>query len=314
MKIAIYLEKTNFTPEQLDKLSKFESVVFSSSGKELTEDDLIKHASSADILALDPDNFGGFEKAKSRVTKVAESLPHLKGITLTTTSFGWVDLGYFKKRNVPVCNVPGYSRESVAEHTLAMLLNMAKRIFVTDRRTQKGAYRIEMGFELRGKTLGIIGLGSIGTATAELAKGIGMKVIAYNRSQKTYPGAEMVSLNELLSRSHAIAIHITHEDNNHHLINENAISLLKPGVIIANTADREAVDEAAMANALKDGKVDSYAVEVEEMKNTPLANVENAFMLKGFGWHTKEALQNLFQIVVDNIESLIKGNPQNKIV
>src|SRR3990170_5444217 len=125
----------------------------------------------ADIIAIDPDNFGGFEKAKDVVTKLVETLPKLKGVALSTTSYGWIDMDYFKKRNIPVSNVPGYSRELVAEHAIALLLCLAKRIIVTDRKIQKGQYKLEMGFELKGKTLGIIGLGNIGSRVAEMALG-----------------------------------------------------------------------------------------------------------------------------------------------
>lgn len=128
-----------------------------------------------------------------------ESLPNLKGVCLSTTSFGWIDLDYCKKRHLPVSNIPGYSRESVAEHALALLLCLAKRIIVSDRRTQKGQYKMEKGFELKGKTLGIIGLGSIGSRIAELGLAIGMRVIAYNRSPKSMPGVEMKTLAEVLS-------------------------------------------------------------------------------------------------------------------
>lgn len=314
MKISIFLPKSEFNKRQVAKLKSLGRVTFTLDRSDLSDAQLKKHAAGADIIGIDPDNFAGFENALTRVFRMAESLPHLKGISLSTTSFGWVDLQYFKDRKIPICNIPGYSRESVAEHTLTLLLGLAKRIFITDRRTQKGRYRMEMGFELQGKTLGIIGLDSIGTATAELAKGIGMKVIAYNRTPKTYPGVEMKStLKELLREADAIAIHITHEAHNKHLLNNQTLAQVRPGVIIVNTADREAVDESAMAVALKRGHVDSYAVEVEDMENTPLKNLENAVLLRGFAWYTKEALSNLSQIFVDNIEKLALGHPQNVV-
>lgn len=313
MKIAIFLQEHNFKPKQISKLNSLGEVVFSPDGIEMSDVQLINQAQNAEIIGFDPDNFGGFEKAKPRVTKVAETLPQLKGVTLSTTSFGWVDLKFFKNRGIPVCNIPGYSRESVAEHTLAMLLNLAKRIFITDRRTQKGAYKLDMGFELRGKTLGIIGLGSIGKATAELAQGIGMKLIAYNRTATSYLNVEMTTLDDLLKRADTIAIHTTHEPTNYHFLNREKLQLLKPGVIIVNTADREIIDETAMAEVIKSGKVDSYALEAEDFTNTPLSGFENVIFLKGFGWYTKEAFENLFQIFVDNIEALVKGKPQNVV-
>ncbi|MDP4030976.1 MAG: NAD(P)-dependent oxidoreductase, partial [Candidatus Beckwithbacteria bacterium] len=224
-----------------------------------------------------------------------------------------VDSEYFKKRRIPVSNIPGYSRESVAEHTLALLLNLAKRIIVTDRKTRTGQYQLEMGFELKDKTLGIIGLGSIGSRVAELAQGIGMKVIAYNRSPKTQKGVIMKSLNQVLKQADALSLHVIDSQETRKMIGSKQIKLMKEGVIIVNTADRGLIDEAALAKALKSGKVYGYAYEAEDLEHTPLAKLENAIGIKGFGWYTKEALQRLTQIWVDNIAAIAKGKPQNVV-
>jgi phosphoglycerate dehydrogenase-like enzyme len=183
-----------------------------------------------------------------------------------------------------------------------------------DRKTQKGEYKLEKGFELKGKTLGIIGVGSIGSTLAQLANGIGMKVIGYNRSPKTVDGVEMKnSLNELLAESDAISLHLTHEEENNNMISVEQIAKMRNGIIIVNLADRENIDENAMANALKSGKVFGYAYEGENLENTPLAGLDNAIGLKGFGWYTTEALANLFQIWTDNIASMANNKPQNVI-
>jgi len=252
---------------------------------------------------------GGFEKARARSTLVMDACPNLKGIALATTSFGWVDLEYCKKRGITVSNVPGYSRESVAEHTLTLLLCMAKRVLITDRKTQQGKYVKEMGFELAGKTLGIIGIGNIGSRTAELARGIGMNVIAYNHSPKTVPGVTMKSLDEVLSESDALAFHTTHTDANHGFIGKEQIAKMKKGVIIVNTADEALIDEAAMAEALKSGQVDMYTSEGTLFEGTPLAGMERAIGLKGFGYYTREAIRNLFEIFADDIVAIVQGKP-----
>ena len=166
MKIVIFNPKSDFTPVQQDQLSKLGEVIYINPPIEHPLDELIKLANGADILAVDPDNFGGFETAKARLTKLMATLPNLKGLALDTTSYGWVDLKYCKKRNIPVSNCPGWSRESIAEHALALLFCLSKNILKLDRKTQKGEYKLEKGFELKGKTLGIIGVGSIGTALA----------------------------------------------------------------------------------------------------------------------------------------------------
>lgn len=314
MKISVFNPKKDFSKTQQEKLSSLGEVVYIEPPMEHPLEELKKIAEGSEIIAIDPDNFGGFEKARERLTKLMETLPRLRGVALDTTSFGWVDLEYCKKRKIKVTNVPGYSRESVAEHTLALLLCLAKRIIATDRKTQKGLYKLEMGFELRGKVLGIIGLGSIGSRTAELGKAIGMDVIAYNRSLRKQEGITLKSLDEVLSQSDALTIHLTHSDENKDFLNAEQINKMKDGVIIVNTADRELVSEKVMSEALRSGKVFGYAYEAEDLENTPLAKEENAIGIKGFGWYTREALQNLFQIWVDSIEGLVTSHLKNAVI
>ncbi|OGK08526.1 hypothetical protein A2767_05510 [Candidatus Roizmanbacteria bacterium RIFCSPHIGHO2_01_FULL_35_10] len=313
MKITIFNPQSDFSKSQQKQLSSLGEVVYTKNREELSLDKLLKMAGGA-IIGVDPDPLGGFEKAKEKLTKVMESLPSLKGICLSTTSFGWVDLDYCKKRKITVSNIPGYSRESVAEHAITILLGLAKRIFVSDRRTQKGKFILDKGFELKGKTLGIIGLGNIGSRAAELGNGIGMKVIAYNRSPKKMKNVKMVNMDFLLKEADAISLHTTHEESNNHMIGKKELMKMKKGVIVVNTVDRELVDETAMAQALKSGKVDSYGYEGEDLVNTPLAKLENAIGLKGFAWYTKEALENLYKIWVANLIALSKNKPQNRVV
>jgi phosphoglycerate dehydrogenase-like enzyme len=314
MKIVVFNPESDFTASQLQALKEMGQVAMVKDRKVLPLATMVDMVKQAEIIAADPDPVGGFEKAKPVLTKLMEAAPHLRGVCLSTTSFGWIDLDYCKKRGLPVSNVPGYSRESVAEHTLALLLNLAKRILVTDRKTQRGQYELGMGFELRGKTLGIIGLGNIGSRVAELGMGIGMKVIAYNRTPKKMAGVTMVDLKTLLTSADAISLHTTHEEANAGLIGPKEIALLKKEAIVVNTVDRDLIDEAAMATALNAGKVYGYAYEGEDLVNTPLAGVENAVGIKGFGWYTKEALENLYQIFVENIVAMAKGKPQNRVV
>lgn len=313
MKIVIFNPKESFTSGQIKQLSSIGTVTFTKTREALPLEKLLGMAKGADIVGCDPDPLGGFEKAKEKLSKIIESLPNLKGVCLSTTSFGWVDLELCKKRKIPVSNVPGYSKESVAEQSIAFLLGASKRIFVSDRRTSKGRYSLEQGFELRGKTLGIIGLGSIGGATAELAKGIGMKVIAFNRSKKKMEGVQMVSFDELLKQSDAISLHTTHEEANTKMIGRSEIAKMKKGVFIVNTVDRELVDEKAIAKGLKSRKIDTYVYEGEDLVHTPLAKLENAIGFKGFAWYTKEALENLYQIWVGNIAALAQGKPINRV-
>ena len=174
-------------------------------------------------------------------------------------------------------------------------------------------YRLVEGFELKGKTLGVIGLGHIGSRVAELGLAIGMKVIAYNRTPGQKEGVEMKSLDEVLAKSDVISLHLAENEETKGIISKDRIAKLKKGVVIVNTADRSLVDEEAMAQALKSGQVDSYALEAEDLTSPPLGGLENAILSKGFGWFTKEALERNKEIWVNNIEGIAKGKPVNPL-
>lgn len=294
-------------------MNKLGGVTYTKNRNEYPLEKLIELAKDSEILVFDPDNIGGFEVSEKRLIKLMDKMPNIKGLALSTTAFGYVNKDYCRKRNIVVTNVPYYSSESVAEHTIALLLGSAKKIFLTDRRTQKGKYRLEMGKELKDKTLGVIGLGHIGKRTAELGLAIGMKVIAWNRTPKQKDGIEMKSLDEVLNQSDAIAIHLAENKETKGILSKEKIAKLKKGVIIANTADRSLVDEQAMAEALKSGKVDTYVLEAENFSQPPLGSIENAIFFKGFGWFTKEALERNKEIWVKNIEGIAADNPLNPI-
>ena len=314
MKIVLFNARERLTLSQQKLLSSLGKTTYTKNLDELPLSKLLEMAKGAEIIGVHPFPLGGLEKGKENLTKIMDSLPNLRGVCVTSTTLSWVDLDYCKKRKVSVSNVPGYSTESVAEHAIALLLGLAKRIFISDRRTQKGEYKMTQGFELRGKTLGIIGLGSIGSATAKLAIGLGMNVIAYNRTPKKMNGVKMVSLNQLFKESDAISLHTTNEKANKSLIGAKEIAKMKKGVIIVNLVDRELVDEKAMAQALKSGKVDSYGYEGKDLTQTPLAMLENAIGIQSFGWFTKEALENLYKIWTNNIVTMAKGKPLNRVV
>ncbi len=313
MKIFVLSPKSEFTQSQLRRLSGLGEVIYTKNRDEYPLNKLINFARDSDILAFDPDNIGGFEKSPKRLVKLIDSMPNIKGLALSTTSFGYVDLDYCRRRKISVSNVPYYSTESVAEHVVAFMLGAAKRIFLTDRRTQRGTYLLMEGFELKGKTLGVIGLGHIGERLAELGLALGMKVIAWNRTPKKVKGVKMVSLDKVLSGSDAISINLAENEDTKRIISKQRIAKLKKGVVVVNTADRSLVDEEAMAKALKSRKVDTYVLEAEDLTSPPLGGVENAVLFKGFGWYTKEALEKNKEIWIENIEAIVEGKLKNSV-
>lgn len=300
--------KTDFKDNQLDRLSKLGEVVFVPDRNEKSLEWLADWAGDVEVLGLDPDVLGGFEKAMDgRLTELLERLTKLRAIALSTSDTGWINLEYCKKRGINVLNIPNYSAESVAESTLCFLLGLAKKVFVSDRREQRGEYSLEMGFELKGKTLGIIGLGSIGSRVAELGNAIGMKVVAWNRTPKTQNGVEMKSLDEVLQESDAISINLASCAETYDFFNKDKIGKMKKGVIVANLADRLLVDEKEMREALKNEKVGAYAFEGDDLKSGPLVGIETAIGFQSFAWYTKDALERLVDIWVGNMERIVKN-------
>ncbi len=140
-----------------------------------------------------------------------------------------------------------------------------------------------------------------------------MKVIAYSRTQKIQKDVEMKPLSEVLKQSDAISLNLKDCSQTEGIIGAKELKMAKKGMIMVNTADRALVDETAMAKYLKSGQIYGYAFEGEDLEHGPLANIENAIGLKGFGWYTKEALENLFEIWVENIKRLSSGQPQNVV-
>ncbi len=312
--LCLLSPKDEFSKAQINQLEKVGALKFVPSRDELPIDKLIQIAKHATVLGVDPDCLGGFEKAPMVLMKLIPTLRYLKGIALDTTAYHYIDLDYCSKHHIHVTNTPHYSTESVAEHTFGFLLGAAKRIFVSDRLTQKGAYKLIEGIELKGKTLGIIGLGSIGTRLSEIAYAFGMKVIAYNRTPKQITHVQMLDLDKLLETSDAISIHLALNSETRNFISKEKIELIKQGAIIVNTADRELVDEKVMAKALATDVVDSYVLEAEDLTQTPLAVQTNAFLFKGFGWFTKEALERNKQMWVESIIGLTSGKSGYHVV
>jgi len=305
MKISVLVPTNEFTPSQIKRLRSLGQVKFIPRRREMSLVQLEKFCRDCQILAADPDTLGGFDKAKLKLTELVLKLPKLKGVAVPTSYTGWIDNKYFNQRQIPVSFVPGYATESVAEHTLALMLSLAKKTFQTE---------MMLGTELAGKTLGIIGLGKIGSRTAELALGIGMKVIACNRTPKKQAGVKIVTLTQLLKQADVISLHVTDCVGNYRLIGRAEIGLMRPGAMVVNTiGNAKMVDERSMAKALKFGKIAGYAFEADDLEHTPLKNLKNAVGLHNFAWYTRESLVRLADIWIDDIAGLAKGKPQSVV-
>ena len=258
--------------------------------------------------------------------KLLDACPNIKLICVQATGYNIVDTAACARRGIPVCNVPDYGTAAVAQFTLALMLELCHRIGHHDAVVHEGKWCRMSNFcfwdtpqmELGGKTLGIIGFGRIGQATAKLAQAFGMQVIAWSRSRKaTDVNVEYVDLDTLLARSDFLSLHCPLFAENTKMVNAEFIGKMKDGAFLINTARGGLLDEQAVADALAAGKLAGAAVDVvseEPMKPyNPLLTAPNCIITPHIAWAPKESRQRLLNCCVENIRCFIAGKPQNVV-
>ena len=259
--------------------------------------------------------------------EVFEACPNIKLICVQATGFNVVDCDAAKRRGIPVCNVPSYSTAAVAQFTMALLLEVCHRIGHHDRLVHEGKWCESDSFcfwdsqqmELAGKTMGIIGFGSIGQAVGRLAKALGMEVITYSRSIRPEGKeiAEYVDLDTLLARSDVISLHCPLFPETEKMINAQTIGKMKDGVILLNTSRGGVIDEEAVSVALRSGKIRAAAVDVvseEPMRReNPLLTAPNCIITPHMAWAPIETRQRLLGVVAENIRGFLEGTPRNVV-
>ena len=254
--------------------------------------------------------------------KVINSCPDLKMLSIAFTGVDHIDMEACKKNNITVCNAPGYSTESVAELAFGFMISLYRNIIPGDTMTRYGKTRAGfIGNEIKGKTLGIIGTGSIGLRVAEIAKAFGCKLIGYNRSEKEKAkelGLEYVELDTLMKESDIVSTHIPFTEETRGLIDREKIQLMKDSAILINTARGPIVDSEALAEALRNKDIAGAGIDVFEMEppipeDHPLLNAPNTVLAPHVGFATKEAFKNRIQIVFNNIFSWLNEEPQNRV-
>jgi len=275
--------------------------------------------------------------------RTLEGLPNLKGVATMSVGTNHIDLALTRERGVTVCNVPAYGPNTVAEHTIALLLALSRKIIPSVERTKEGNfdYRGLTGWDLMGKTLGIVGTGKIGAHVARIAHGLGMRLLAYdtkpNKELTTNFGVEYVSLPQLLHASDVVTLHCPLLDNNKHLLGREEFSQLKPGSVLINTARGALVDTRALLEALEDGRVSQAGIDV--MEDEELLHEEREFFSPYFqlsdyqtalgshalmrhpnvivtphnAFNSREARENILQTTIKNIEGLAEADPVNVV-
>lgn len=259
--------------------------------------------------------------------EMLESCRKIKYIGMLATGYNVVDVDAAKSKGIPVCNIPTYGTAAVAQMVFALLLEICQHVGAHSASVKSGDWSKNLDWcywnypliELNGKTLGIIGFGRIGQATAKIAAAMGMKVVAYDEhpSETGKQYGEYVSLDELLKQSDVISLHCPLFPSTERIINKENIGKMKDGVIIINTSRGALVDEQDLADALKSGKVYAAGLDVvstEPIKeDNPLLNCPNSFITPHIAWAPKESRQRLMDIAVDNVKKFLEGVPQNVV-
>ena len=250
---------------------------------------------------------------------VIEACPSIKLIGMLATGYNIVDVECAKRHGIPVCNVPSYSTNAVAQFAIALLLEVCHHCGRHNIMVHDGAWTSCQDFclwttpqmELAGKTLGIIGYGRIGRQTAKIAEALGMKVIAYSRSRNS--DADYVELDTLLAQSDVISLHCPLFPDTAGMISREAIAKMKDGVILINTARGALTDEQAVADALASGKIRAAAVDVTTVEpiraDNPLLSAPNCIITPHMAWTPVEARSRLLNTVRDYIQAFRDGNP-----
>ena len=254
--------------------------------------------------------------------EVMANCPNLRYIGVLATGYNVVDIAEAKKRGIVVTNVPAYSTPTVAQFTMALLLEIALHVGHHSRVVHEGKWSACRDFafwdyplmELQGKTFGIVGYGSIGKEVAKVAQAFGMKVLAYSRH-----GAEdfHTELDELYANSDIVSLHCPLTAENTGMINKGTIAKMKDGVIILNTARGGLINEADLRDALVSGKVYAAASDVTTREpinaDSPLLGLDNMIITPHIAWAATEARQRLLSVAIDNVRQYLAGNVQNNV-
>lgn len=276
--------------------------------------------------------------------KVIDSLKSLKYITTRSTGFDHIDVKYCKNKNVLVSNVPTYGENTVAEHTFALILALAKKLYLSISRTKEGNFSLKnlRVFDLKGKTLGVIGVGNIGRNVIKIAKGFEMKILAYDiKKDKGFAkkfGFKYVPLNYLFKNSDIITLHVPYNKKTHHLINLKNLNFFKKGCYLINTSRGGVCDTTALLMGLKKKIFAGLGLDVLEeecsikeekelltstfrktcdlktiLENHVLINQPNVIITPHNAFNSQEALIKILDTTIENIKNFAKGKPINLV-
>jgi glycerate dehydrogenase len=257
--------------------------------------------------------------------EILAQLPHLKYVGVMATGYNNVDVEAAHKHGVTVTNVKAYGPASVAQQTFALLLSLVNRAETHSQSVFAGEWTTSPDFcywktpltELAGKTMGLIGLGDIGSQVANIALAFGMNVIAYRKHLVPVDGIEMVQLDDIFTRSDVISLHCPLTDETREIINRESLSRMKSNAIILNTGRGPLVHEADLAKALHNDVIAGAGLDVLSTEppkaDNPLLSAPNCVITPHVAWATFEARKRLLQMVADNLEAFLRGEAKNVV-
>jgi glycerate dehydrogenase len=256
--------------------------------------------------------------------EVIQEASALKLICVTATGYNVVDIAAAKKRNVLVCNVPEYGTYSVAQHTIALILELSNRVGLHASSVAEGEWERSVDWsysktpiiELKDKILGIVGLGKIGHRTAQIAQALGMKIIYY-RGKTDAVEARPVTLQQLFSESDFISLHCPLRADNHSFVNRELLSLMKPTAFLVNTSRGQLIAEQDLAEALIKKNLAGAALDVLSKEPPapahPLLHLSNCLITPHNAWLSFEARKRIIETTLENIKAALAGKPQNVV-
>ena len=279
-----------------------------------------------------PRSLKDFPEFRSVLPKeVLEKLPDLKYIGCLSTGFNVVDVEYCKEHGITVTNIPEYATFATAQMTIALLLEIANKVGHHSDLVHEGVWTKGRDFcfwdgdltELYGKTLGLFGFGKIASRVSRIASALGMNVLACRRSEiteemkKADPQVTFVNEETLWKESDVISFHCPLTPATTGLVNAEVIAKMKDGVILLNTSRGPVLDEAAVASALRSGKITALVADVVSVEpireNNPLLSAPNTYLTPHIAWAPKEPRLRLLDVAADNLSSYLKGSPVNVV-
>jgi phosphoglycerate dehydrogenase-like enzyme len=275
-----------------------------------SEQELVQVISHADyaIVAPLPNAYVG--------DQTLAKLGTVKGLSLATSRFSWIDTEAAARRGITVSTLGAYSTESVAELALGLILDLARQITcsISSARLGERCFASFKGFELSGKTLGVIGMGAIGKRVAEMGRSLGMDIVAYNRTPRTCE-ARLVSLQYLIEHADVVCLCIAESEETRHFLDGDRLAMLKPSAILVSVSREEIIHQEAAYELLRAGRFAGFAFELNEREHTDvqekLLTLPNVLATPHIGWFTEESLERARQQTLLNLRAMIAGAPVN---